>query len=155
MRTLLHHVARPPQGPGHYSADGRRWYDEAGSRWLRVLDEDDSLTIELEDVNARGWWAGLLATLASPTGGTYSWFVARATSADPRWPEYTFTSATFHRLRSVPDTMPPEEAWAPGMTDALEELRSRLEAEGWRLVGRGKNPWSYSYVRPRVEWPAD
>ncbi len=113
------------------------------------------MVVELEDVNALGWWAGVLATLAAPTGGAYSWFVGRATSKDPRWPTYSIESPTFFRLRAIPDTMPPEEAWAPGMTQALLELRTRLEAEGWRLVGRGEKKWAYRYVRPRVEWPPD
>jgi hypothetical protein len=147
-------TAGPPQGPGRYSPDGRRWFDEAGHCWLPVCDgRQDTLVVELEDVNAASWWASALATLGSQFGNAYSRFVAHATSTDPRWPEYRITSQAFPRVRGLPDSMTPEEAWAPGMTGALRELRERLEREGWQLESRGDVPWALRYVRPRVDWP--
>lgn len=113
------------------------------------------MVVDLEDVNASGWWAGLLATLSSPTGGTYAHFVGHASSNDPRWPTYEIVSPTFQRLRSLPDTVAPEEVWAPGMREALTTLRDQLEAAGWRLVREGEHPWDLVYVRPRVDWPQD
>ena len=41
------------------------------------------------------------------------------------------------------------------MTEALNELRRRLEAEGWCQMGRGMQPWAFRYVRPCVDWPSD
>ena len=155
MTATRHQTGRPPQDVGHYSPDGRRWFDEAGQRWLGVLDDQDALVITLEDVNAASWWASLLATLSSVMGNAYSRFVGRATSSEPGRPAYEITSPTFPRVRGLPDSMTPQEAWAPGMADALSELRRRLEAEGWREMGRGPEPWSYRYVRPRVDWPTD
>jgi hypothetical protein len=155
MSTFLRHRSRPPQGPGHYSPDGRTWFDEATQRWLPVLHDQETLVVRLEDVNATAWWPGLLATLSSPTGGTYAWFVGHASSGDPRWPTYVIQSDTFPRLRSIPDDVSPEDAWAPGMATALSQLRSRLDAEGWRLVRQGEKPWDLTYVRPRVDWPHD
>ncbi|MGW0824449.1 hypothetical protein [Streptomyces sp. NPDC002845] len=51
-----------------------------------VLDERDTLVIQLQDVNAASWWAGILATSASPSGNACSRFVGHATSTDPQWP---------------------------------------------------------------------
>lgn len=155
MASFLKHHTRHPQGPGHYSDDGCRWFDEATRRWLPVLEDQETLVVELRDVNAEGWWAGLLATLFSSTGGTYAHFVGHANSNDPRWPAYEIHGPTFHRPRSLPDDIVPEEAWAPGMGDALDALRERLEAEGWRLVREGDSPWELTFVRPRVDWPDD
>jgi len=159
MFTLLHHDhhhrgARPPQGPGHYSADGQRWFDERSQRWLSRTAGQDTLVIELEDVDAAGWWAGLLAHVASQSGSAYTRFVGHATSIDPRWHTYEIASATFPRVRGVPDTLLPREEWAPGMAEALDELCHRLEAEGWCLVGRGEQPWAFRYVRPCLDWPS-
>jgi hypothetical protein len=154
MRNRHGRGARPPQGPGHYSSDWRRWFDDRSQRWLPVTEGQDTLVVELEDVNAASWWAALLATLGSVSGSAYSRFVGHATSVDRRWPTYQITGATFPRVRGLPDSMPPEEAWSPGMTEALAELRHRLEVEGWCLVGCSGRPWAYRYVRPRVDWPS-
>jgi hypothetical protein len=80
--------------------------------------------------------------LGSVLGNAYSRFVGRATSGDPGRPAYEIASPTFPRVRGLPDSMTPQEAWAPGMADALAELRRRLEAEGWRETGRSAEPWS-------------
>jgi hypothetical protein len=160
MFTLLHRGgrhrgARPTQGPGRYSADYTRWFDERSQRWLRRLPGQDTLVFELEDINAAGWWAGLLAAVGSGSGSAYSRFVGHASSLDPRWPTYKIAGATFPRVRGLPDTLLPREAWAPGMAEALDELRHRLEAEGWCPAGRGMQPWAHRYVRPRFDWPSD
>jgi hypothetical protein len=110
-------TAGPQHGPGHYSPDGRQWFDDAGQRWLPVRDEQDEFVVELEDVNAASRWASALATLGSQFGNAYSRFVGHATSSDPRWPEYRITSSAFPRVRGLPDGMTPKEAWAPGMAE--------------------------------------
>jgi len=47
------HQTAPPQGPGRWSADGQQWFDEAGERWLPVVEGQDTLCIQLEDVYCR------------------------------------------------------------------------------------------------------
>ena len=144
---------RPPQGRGHYSEDGRRWFDERSGAWLPVRGASETLVIALEDLPAKGFRAGLMATLAAPRGSTYSWFVGHVTGTDPRWPSYRLTSHSFPRVAGLAFETLAEEAWPAAMTEALRSLRSRLEGEGWHLTGRGEQPWSYTYERPAVDWP--
>jgi len=155
MIRLDHGCAVPPQGRGHYSADGRQWYDEAGRRWVPVADGHDSLVIEFEDLHAAERLRSMLAHPSTHVGTGHSRFVGHATSDDPRWPEYRIESATFPGLPGRRDTLPPEEEWAPGMVEALGELRQRLEAEGWLPVEHGGHPWTYRYVRPCLDWASD
>jgi len=155
MIKLHRHDPRPPQGPEHYSQDGRRWYDDAGQRWLPVVDDEDTLVIQLEDVGAASWVPAVLAPLVSEVGQTHSWFVGNALSSDPRWRTYRITSATFPRIHGVFDDVLPQEAWTPGMAEALDELRGRLDAEGWLPAGHGGREWTYRYVRPHLAWPSD
>ena len=37
------------------------------------------------------------------------------------------------------------------MTEALNELREELLKQGWRPVGKGAHPWSFTYVRPGLD----
>lgn len=99
MIKLRRNGAQPPQGCGHYSDDGRRWYDEAGQRWHPVIEGQDTLVVELEDVNAASGIAAVLATLSAQSGTAYSRFVGHASSVDPRWRTYEIASPTFPRLR--------------------------------------------------------
>lgn len=154
MSRLTAERTGPPQGPGHYAEDGSGWFDDATQSWLPVGADEDTLEIALEDVNGAGWRVALLATLASQGGNAYSRFVGRAHSSDPRWRAYEIRSATFPRVRGLPDSMTPQEAWAPGMGAALDELRAQLESEGWRRSGHGEAPWADTYTRPRVLWPS-
>ena len=39
-------------------------------------------------------------------------------------------------------TLPPQEEWAPEMTESLEELCRDLERDGWVSAGRGEEPWA-------------
>lgn len=155
MIKLHRHGPRPPQGPGHYSEDGRQWFDDAERRWLPVIDGQDTLVIELEDVGAASWAPPVLDALISQFGHSHSWFVGHATSIDPRWRSYQITSSPFPRVHRVLDDVLPREAWTSGMAEALDELRARLEAEGWLPAGHGGREWTYRYIRPRVAWPSD
>lgn len=76
----------PPRGPGHYSQDGRWWWDDTQGRWYRVTDQEEVLEIQAEDMGGTSLAASLLTTLSSQYGNGYFRFVARAHSADPRWP---------------------------------------------------------------------
>lgn len=101
---------------------------------------DETLTVVLEDVATASWWAGLLATLGSQYGNAQRRFVGRVDGTT------RYKSSTFAVPRAVNET-PPQEQWAPGMTDALKELQRDLSADGWRLVFQGKDPWSLTYAR--------
>jgi hypothetical protein len=100
-----------------------------------------TLQIKLEDVGGTSWWAGVIATLTSQSGNAYMRFVG-STNGDRRYKGSTFASP-----RTL-GTLPPQEEWAPGMTQSLEELRRELEDGGWVQVGRGAEPWAYRYQRP-------
>ncbi len=142
----------PRQRRGHYLPGRTVWFEDSTRRWYPVTEGTDHLEIVLEDVAGTSWWHSLLCTLASQYGNGYARFVAVATSEGERWPTHRLVSAPFPRLRSVPDDVPPEEAWTPGMTDILDDLRRRLERAGWVEDGHGELSWSYRYVRPRVDW---
>jgi hypothetical protein len=146
------HHAGPPQGPGRYSADGQQWFDEAGQRWLPVVEGQDTLCIQLEDVPASSLREAVAAHLphhAAPT----SRFVGHATSVDPRWRTYEIASAPFPRCRPLSDIAEHREEWPAEMTEALAQLCGQLEAAGWSRVGCGGHPWAWRYSRPRVGWP--
>jgi len=99
-----------------------------------------TLQITLEDVGATSWWAGVIATLTSESGNAYMRFVG-STNGDRR-----YKGSTFPAPRTL-GTLPPQEEWAPGMTQSLEELCRELEDDGWVQVGRGAEPWAYQYQR--------
>lgn len=139
---------RPPQRRGHYSQDGRSWWDEGSGRWFPLTDDQDTLEIELEDVGGTSMVASLLTTLGSQFGNAYYRFVGRAHSADPRWPTYAIPGKTFPAPRAFLANLPPRNEWAEGMTQALTELREDLLAQGWQPVGHGAHPWSFTYTRP-------
>ena len=51
----------PARGPGHYSEDGRWWWDQGQHRWFRVTGQEDVLEVEAEDVGGTSLVASLLA----------------------------------------------------------------------------------------------
>jgi hypothetical protein len=85
-----------------------------------------TLQIELEDMAGASWWSGVLATLASQSGNACLRFVGRV-DGDRRYKGATFP--------------------APGMAKSLEDLRSEIESDGWVEVGRGDEPWTFTYGR--------
>jgi hypothetical protein len=105
--------------------------------------ETDAVTlqIKLEDVGGTSWWAGIIATLASQSGNAFMRFVGSA-NGDRRYKGSTFPSP-----RTL-GTLPPQEEWAPGMTQSLDQLRRDLKDDGWVQVGRGAEPWAFQYQRP-------
>ena len=147
----------PPRGPGHYSEDGHWWWDDTHRRWFRILDQEDVLEIEAEDVGGISLAASLLTTLSSQYGNGYFRFVARARSADPRWPTYAMAGATFPVTRPSLEDMAAQGAWLEPQRERLRELRQQLLEEGWRPAGRGAHWWSAIYRRPDLDWetPAD
>ena len=100
-----------------------------------------TLQIQLEDLAGTSWWAGALATLASQSGNAYLRFVGLVNGR--RW----YKGATFPAPRTL-GTLPPQEAWVPGMTKSLQELRREIDNDGWVEAGRGTEPWAFRYERP-------
>ena len=100
-----------------------------------------TLQIELEDPAGTAWWASALAILAAPSGSVYLRFVGRVDG------HCRYKGATFPAPRT-PGTPPPQEAWAPGMTRSLQDLRREIERDGWVEAGRGTEPWAFKYERP-------
>jgi hypothetical protein len=139
----------PPRGPGHYSQDGRRWWEDALGRWFPVTDQEDELEIEAEDLASTSLPARLWTTLLTQYGTGYYRFVGRARSADPRWPTYQVTGASFPAT-GLEDPSG-KGAWATEQRARLDELHQQLLREGWRSAGRGDHWWSRRYRRPVVE----
>ena len=148
------HQAAPPEGPGRWSADGQHWFDEAGERWLPVVEGQDTLCIQLEDVPAASLREAVAARLPHHPAPS-SRFVGHATSVDPRWPAYEIAGDPFPRCRPSSEVSEHRETWPTEMAEALTGLCSRLEAAGWSRVGCGGHPWAWRYSRRRVGWPSD
>jgi hypothetical protein len=136
----------PPRGPGHYSDDGRWWWEDRLGHWFPVTDQEDELEVETEKHAETSLfnrlWSGFFTYWGSPS---YFRFVGRARSADPRWPTYQVVGATFPGTR-LDD--PSKEPWVNEQQASLKELHQQLLREGWRLVGRGEHWWSRRYRRP-------
>ena len=97
-----------------------------------------TLQIELQDMAGTSWWAGVLATLALQSGNAYLRFVGRVDG------HRRYEGATFPAPRTL-GTRPPQEAWAPGMTKSLQDLRREIEHDGWVEAGRSAEPWAFKY----------
>lgn len=105
--------------------------------------ETATLQIELEDVGGTSWWASILTMLSSQTGSMTYRFVGKVDG------HRRYKSSTFSAARSTPPE-PPQEQRAPGMNRSLEEIRRDLTADGWIEVGRGTEPWAYTFERRAV-----
>lgn len=150
INDVQHGTQRPDRGPGRYSDDGHRWWDERRDHWLPVQPTSDILEIELEDVAGTSWVNSILTTLSSQYGSATYRFVGVAHSQDPRWPAYRVNGGTFVAPRAFKEDLDPQEAWAPGLTESLQELRRELVDSGWILTGHGTKPWSDRYMRPCI-----
>jgi hypothetical protein len=114
----------PPRGPGHYSEDGRRWWENGHRRWFPVTDQEDELEIEVEDIGATSLPARLWTTLVTQYGTRYYRFVGQARSADARWPTYRAIGASFPAT-GLEDPSG-KGAWATEQRGRLEELHQQL-----------------------------
>jgi len=143
----------PPRGSGHYSNDGKGWWDDGRQQWFATTDQDDVLEIEAQDMHGTSWVRSVVTTLTSQYGtGSYR-FVGRARSADSRWPTYSVSSGTFPvtPLGTLND-LEAQGAWSSEIKGRLRELEDRLVAEGWRKTGQGAHWWSQIYARPNLDW---
>jgi hypothetical protein len=104
--------------------------------------DEEFLQIALEDFGGTSWWASLLTTLTSQSGSRLLRFTGGVEG------ERRYTGPTFTTPRTLGE-VPPEEAWAPGMSASLEEVRRAVESDGWVPAGRGPEPWAFGYRRPR------
>ncbi len=145
--------AGPPRGPGHYSKDGRWWWDDGRRRWFRTTGQEDVLEIEAEDVRGLSPLWSAYQTLAGGWFTLYYRFGGRAQSADPRWPAYSVVGATFPVIRGEPlDHLQNQGAWVDTITARFDELHQRLVREGWRPSRHGAHWWSVVYRRPTLDW---
>ena len=100
---------------------------------------NDHLTIVLDNASLAVRLLGLLGS------STQQWqFFGKVGD------EVKFTSATFaapYSWGGVPigRTMLPQEDWAPGMTEALADLRQEIMGHGWVEVHRGDQLWESVY----------
>jgi hypothetical protein len=99
-----------------------------------------TLQIELEDMAGTSCWAGVLATLTSQSGNASLRFVGCVDG------HRRYKGATFPAPRTL-GVLPPQEAWAPGMTKSLHDLRREIANDGWVEAGRGTEPWAFKYQR--------
>ena len=126
----------PPRGPGHYSEDGRRWWEDGHRRWFPVTDQEDELEIEVEDLGATSLSARLWTTLVTQYGTRYCRFVGQARSADARWPTYRAIGASFPATGL--EDPGGKGAWATEQRARLEELHQKLLRVG---ITSGRRPW--------------
>ena len=101
----------------------------------------ESFKIELEDISGKSWWASILTTLASQNGNTQLRFVCRVNGK-------RLYKSSFLPCPRNDDRVPPQEAWAPGMTQSLQDLCRELEGDGWARASLGSEPWAFIYERP-------
>lgn len=104
------------------------------------------LTVHLEDAATRSVWVSMLGLLSSQT---QQWHFVGLLPGDvkPAYRSATFAAPYSWGNLPIGRTMPPKEAWAPGMQRALAELQREIEADGWVEVGVGEQPWEHQYRR--------
>lgn len=136
-------------GHGHYSDDQRWWWDESDQHWHRLSDATETLEIVLEEVGDRSWIDGVLTTIDAKSGCSCC-FVGLVRAGGPHVIDRV-DSGTFAPPVAINGDLPPPEHWTFGMMRELDGLRERLAADGWVPLGRGRQPWSYTYFRPRLE----
>jgi hypothetical protein len=105
----------------------------------------DILVLELEDVATRSSWVSMLGLMSSMT---QQWHFVAMLGGRVRYQSPTFAAPYSWGAVPVGKTPLPREEWAPGMTAALDELRSSIAADGWVEVSHGKHPWEWRYRKP-------
>jgi hypothetical protein len=138
-------ITGPVRGPGHYSDDQRRWWDERLGRWLDLQQRCDLLEIEIEE-GVSPSVRSVVTAMATPSGTCR--FVGVARSDDLRWPVYRVPGAAFQVSTGFSAGLPSPDMWSPSMINGLQDLRAELVSLGWIATGRGSDPWSFRYVRP-------
>jgi hypothetical protein len=109
-----------------------------------------TLNVELEDVATRSWWKSALGLL---TTQTQMWHFVGMLEDRPVYESPTFAAPYSWGRLPLGKTMLPQEEWAPGMEQALEELRTAIRKDGWVECGHGHHPWEDVYNRPGAAGP--
>ncbi|MGN6576103.1 MAG: hypothetical protein ACTHKG_10455 [Nocardioides sp.] len=107
----------------------------------------ETLVVELEDAAARSMWTSMLGLLLA---GTQMWHFVGLVGGRPVYTSPTFAAPYSWGRLPLGKTMLPQEEWAPGMNQALEELRAAIREDGWIESGRGEHPWQVTYHRLAV-----
>jgi hypothetical protein len=107
--------------------------------------DEGTLTVELEDVATRSWWASLMGLL---TAGVQVWHFVGLVEGRVAYESPTFTAPYSWGRLPLGRTVLPRAEWAPGMDESLEELRQRIKDDGWVEAGHGEQPWQDVYRRP-------
>ena len=102
------------------------------------------LAIELEDAATRKAWVSALGLLA---GMMQQWHFVALLGDEVRYQSDTFSAPYSWGHLPLGRTMLPREEWAPGMDEALDELRAEIAADGWVAGGRGGQAWQHRYRR--------
>lgn len=108
----------------------------------------ETLRIELEDASVRSRWVGVLGLLS---GAMQQWHFVGLVGDAVRYDSPTFAAPFSWGHLPLGRTMPPQEEWAPGMGQALDELRAEIAADGWVETGLGDQPWQQQYRHPRTK----
>jgi hypothetical protein len=104
---------------------------------------EQTLRIELEDAATRS----LLASMAGLLGaGVQQWHFVGLLGDEVRYESPTFAAPYSWGQLPMGRTVLPQEEWAPGMRQALDELRAEITEDGWIETGCGGQPWQHRYV---------
>lgn len=99
----------------------------------------ERLTITIEPLHGNVLKA--IVNILGPMGsGTWRFVAITATGDRVEGP-------TFLSPRNIGGDQTPQPEWAPDMLAALADLQRGLEQAGWRKDGKGKELWSWAYVR--------
>jgi hypothetical protein len=109
--------------------------------------QGETLRIELEDAATRSRRVGLLGLLS---GAMQMWHFVGLVDDQVRYDSPTFAAPYTWGHLPLGRTMLPTEERAPGMRQALEELRAEIAHDGWVEAGQGDQPWQHQY-RPRPQ----
>jgi hypothetical protein len=103
-----------------------------------------TLTIKLEDAGARKSWVRNLGLFS---GTMQMWHFVGLVGDKVQYESDTFSAPYSWGHLPLGPTMLPHDEWAPGMSEALDVLRGEITADGWVLVGQGKQGWQDRYGR--------
>jgi len=108
---------------------------------MRRMDpQRELLRIEVEEVEI----SKLARMLTSLTTGVFNQTLRFVGKVDG---ETRYESGTFSSNRMF-DSMNPDEAYAPRMTEHLAKIRHDIEADGWVETAQGDQSWAVTFMRP-------
>ena len=91
-------------------------------------------------------WVTMLGLLSSDT---QQWHFVGMVDGKSRYSSATFAAPYSWGTIPMGKTMLPREEWAPGMAEALQELRLEITGDGWTEDSPGEQPWQHQYHRKR------